>query len=190
MSLLILIPIRGIKSSMTRIRGKISADIVSTHVSNLFFNTLRLATKVGRVITLTSDIELKEKLESQNYQVVYDDGSSLNKAILSIIKKYEFTKLMILMPDLPGLNPNSIYKIQALMSVATNFIIPSFDRGTNVALISSEFAKKLPEMLYGKESSLKFREIAENHNLPLSIFRLKECSRDLDTVDDWLFWGL
>lgn len=186
--MLILIPLRGIDSSMSRIRKGIDPDLVSTAVRKYLDTYLQILNREERVVFLTSDRKLEMELLLENYEVRLDDGLSLNKAIFGTIATKDYTHVLILMPDLPGFTQLSFYKILQMTTISDNFIVPSYDSGTNIAFLSKEFIQISPVDLYGPYSSTRIKEIADRNEIPLYVFKLRECMRDLDTVEDWHFW--
>ncbi|MHA2253298.1 MAG: hypothetical protein ACXAD7_23250, partial [Candidatus Kariarchaeaceae archaeon] len=107
-----LVPIRGITTAMSKLRKSLNFDQVSEIVECLLVNTIHIVRDNGlKPIILTADMTLVRKLKSKNISSISDNGSSLNQAIVNAVSGLKDDRLILVMPDLPGLTVDSLGKI-------------------------------------------------------------------------------
>ncbi|MDH5403160.1 MAG: hypothetical protein OEZ01_16680 [Candidatus Heimdallarchaeota archaeon] len=182
----VVIPIRGICSSMKRLRLHLSNDVVDEIVDALFQKAIKVVLDNSFIpIVVTADTLLASKLADQEIIVYTDDGNSLNKAILDVIKNRRLTELFLVMPDLPGINNQNFKKILYLKDLYENIIVPTTDLGTAITSIPS---KILTQPVFGPNSSEKIKGLLDNSGHFYSIYHCQSLENDLDTIHDWAYW--
>lgn len=180
------IPIRGIKSAMSRLQDHVSATMRQKVVKYLFMQTVTVCQNLQLDFTvLTSDIELIEELNARNLNCYQDAGTSLNSAITEYIQKFNFEKLGLIMPDIPGMSIANLQKALYLLKLYDNILVPSIDQGTAVAVLHKEFWE---QRLLGENSAMKIQKYAKAQQIQVAVHIINDLSRDLDTYDDWQYF--
>ena len=180
---LIIIPTRGL-NSMQRLRKDVNAKMVDQIIETLLTQTLEVAKKTDlEILVLTSDKILD--LSKFDVTVFYDDGKSLNEAIVNGLKTLEYTHYLLIMPDLPGIDESLIKKVIHLNSIYPYIIVPTHDMGTALTVLPKfVFEQKL----FGPNSASRIIEYCDQNNLPLCVLETRATSHDLDTFDDLKLW--
>ena len=181
---LIIIPTRGL-NSMQRLRKDVNPKMVDLIIDTLLTQTLEVTTKTDLdILVLTSDRILD--LSKFDVTVFYDDGKSLNEAIVNGLKTLDYTNYLLIMPDLPGMDEPLIEKIIFMNSVFPYIIVPTHDMGTAIAVLPKfVFEQKL----FGPNSASRIIEYCDQNNLPLCVLETQGTNHDLDTVEDLKLWS-
>ena len=182
----IILPIKNLNQSKTRLRDSLSKNKIKNLTLNLMDQTINVAleAKVSNVLIISSDKTIESK-----YKVtfVYQENEDLNKAIKDGFEiSFSKNQIPIFLPcDLPLINKNNINNIKNIMN--KNFdvcIAPSkSDYGTNSLAWSNE-KKDLFYGFFGKNSYKKYTEYFSKNKL--NYFKLfdSELSFDLDTTEN------
>ena len=181
-----IVPVRGIITAMSKLRSSLDFDLVSKIVECLLVNTIHILRENGlKPIILTADNALIQKLNSKNISTISDSGNSLNQAIAKAVTGLKDDRIILIMPDLPGLNVDSLGKILHLSEIHPNIISPTSDNGTAIAVLPKLL---LQGKLFGKNSAIKLQNLAEKSGIPIAVIEMESCKRDMDTIEDWLYW--
>ncbi len=174
----VIVPFRGFNLSKTRLREALNDEMVSPVVFNMLVNTLQILDGLDPLL-LTADNTL------HGQRVIYDSGQDLNLAINQAISKINKKKIMLVMPDLPGLLREHIDKIMHLTKLHEYIIVPNDDGGTSIAILPKDIYR---ENLLGKNSSQKILEFANKNEIKIASYILSDIGTDLDTIDEWNIW--
>ncbi|MDP7196992.1 MAG: hypothetical protein QF864_12500 [SAR202 cluster bacterium] len=182
----IILPIKNLNQSKTRLRNSLSNNKIKNLTLNLMDQTINVAleAKVSNVLIISSDKTIESKLTKDKVTFVYQEDEDLNKAIKNGFEiSFSKNQIPIFLPcDLPLINKNNIKNIKNIMN--KNFdvcIAPSkSDFGTNSLAWSNE-KKELFYGFFGKNSYKKYTEYFSKNKL--NYFKLfdSELSFDLDT---------
>lgn len=182
----IIIPVRGIRAAMNRLRKHLDDLIVDRVVQTLLINTLTVVKNWDwNPMVLTADENLIHYLNSLEIQTVKDDGTSLNQAITNAVSKVDEVRFALIMPDLPGIESRHLQKITSLSRLYSHIICPTHDNGTAFAILPKE---ALQASLLGKYSSEKLYKYCNEHSVRVAMLEIHEMMRDLDTLDDYEYW--
>lgn len=170
---------------MTRLRKDLPDEVVNTLVKELFINTLDVLRKANlSIIAISPDNSIQELLHKDEH-LVTDDGTSLNTALEIATMKQPNQNYMLVMPDLPELNPKYLLRIQELAKIHCNLIVPTTDYGTSIALLPKNFFQ---QDFFGVGSYHKIMLYASEHKVPLSTYYISDLSRDIDTLEDYQYF--
>lgn len=179
-----LVPTRGLKTSMTRLRSDLPDIKVNQLVEALLSHTIDILNNFDlNIIIITADKSIS--LQYENINFVFDTGDDLNKAIIDAMKQYTSDRYFLVMPDLPGLSVNNINTILHLSKLHPYVICPTEDDGTAAGIFPKELLHK---RFLGPKSSAKFIEYANNNKISLSKIKIDELKIDLDDIDDYSTW--
>jgi len=182
----VIIPIRGIKKSMTRLRHKLEEDVVNDLVKQLLVNTIESLSNVSYPIyVLTSEKELKHELSNFEVNFSFDNGSGLNEAVSQMVKAHYYERYMLIMPDLPGISENEVEKLLKIQDISPYVIVPTQDHGTACALLPQSV---FPKQFFGKKSALKIIEYCDHNQIPLFKLANTKLLIDVDTIEDYDYW--
>ncbi len=148
----IILPIKNLNQSKTRLRNSLSNNKIKNLTLNLMDQTINVAleAKVSNVLIISSDKTIESKLTKDKVTFVYQEDEDLNKAIKNGFEiSFSKNQIPIFLPcDLPLINKNNIKNIKNIMN--KNFdvcIAPSkSDFGTNSLAWSNE--KKSCSMVF------------------------------------------
>lgn len=190
--ILVIIPIKDPSDSKTRLRSEMPSKFhkdVEYLVLDNFKRTITIIKELDLAFGIVSPskriLDLSEQLGSiYSYQ---DTGSGLNKAIKSALEHINgYTKILILMPDLPFLSPSSV---RELMNKTANYealIVPSYlselNNGTSALFLNLPFPH---EFCYGLNSHERHKEIFLTNNIKYESLLIEAMARDLDTLSDF-----
>ncbi|MHA2090131.1 MAG: hypothetical protein ACW98K_04665 [Candidatus Kariarchaeaceae archaeon] len=182
----IIIPVRGIRTAMNRLRKHLEDPIVDHIVQALLINTLTVVKNWNwKPIVLTADENLIHHLKSLEIQTVKDDGTSLNQAITNAVMKVDEARFALIMPDLPGIESRHLQKITHLSRLYSHIICPTQDNGTAFAILPKE---AFQASLFGKNSSKKLYKFCNEQRVRVAVLEIHKMLRDLDTLDDYEYW--
>jgi 2-phospho-L-lactate guanylyltransferase len=178
----IIIPYRGTISDKSRLHTDLNIEIleqllykVTQHVIS---EALRVA-DVDRVYVLTQKSYLKFQ---GNYVLLKDKGDELNSSVLRAIEEINEDVILIVMADLPLITSEKIDEILQ-KHIKDNKIIlaPTKDKGTSIICFHRE---TIFPGVFGKNSSIRFKEFFENHSVGIVLMSYNETYRDIDTLKD------
>lgn len=179
----LLIPIRGIRSSMTRLRRDLDDDTVDALVRKLLMQSLdAIPISDFEIIVLTSDTELARFLP---HNTMLDAGSSLNYAVKVAVESINSKRVALLMPDLPGNSSKVFNKIICVHHLFDQYIVPTCDDGVAFAILNRDI---WGEGLLGKDSYRHILEYCDQLGKQVASHIIHEINRDLDTIDDYNYW--
>jgi 2-phospho-L-lactate guanylyltransferase len=174
-----------LESAKSRLRDIISDDKLNQIILQLLKDTLHvLQVYVSNLHILTADVMINEVMDTEA-EIHFDDGKSLNRAIISAVNSIKADRFMLVMPDLPGLKEESIQKIVHLSNLHKNIIVPTGDGGTAIAILPADI---FHQSFFGENSSSKIVSYCEKNRVPIAELHLTELGRDFDTLDDWKYW--
>jgi len=180
----IIIPIRGLTKSMSRLRSDLTDSQVDQIVKYLFENTMHAINHLPYAkIVVTTDRSL-ESLYPE-YEYIYDDGRDLNDALEMVITTHSYTRYLMIMPDLPGLSAKELDKIVHLSQEIDYLIVNTADHGTAACLLPAPF---FMHKLFGQSSMDHILEFAKSNRIQVGKFEIKTLLNDLDTFDDLKYW--
>jgi len=190
---LIVVPMKSLDNSKSRIEKYISKEIKNKIVLKLFCNTL---SKINKVIdctdgefnlaVLTNCDEIIKVTRKKNIPIIKDKfDHSLSESIQfaadwAVEKKY--LSICIFPADIACINVDEIKTFIFFSNKSRSAIIsPSYDLGTNALYISPPNAIKFN---YGEKSFLSHIDLASNAGLNPVILYLDSIKYDVDNIND------
>ena len=155
---------------LTKLLRKITQKVID--------ETLKL-TEISKVYLLTrkSDVELEGEFE-----ILKDRGEELNDSIANALQEINEDIIVIIMADLPLITSHYIQEIINQYDKTHHIVLaPSEDKGTSIICFRKN--EVFPK-LFGKNSSLRFKEYYENLSIEITINEYIEAYRDIDTFKD------
>lgn len=198
--ILVLVPMKGVQASKSRLRQSFSTEIqplISELVHNLFVNTISSlkAAKVDYAVVSPSESILDLAKKHKSSFTFKDAGKDLNLALhLAIehifhLNKWKF--VFILTADLPFLVKESLEKIFSFFSDSNLTILPAplkndGTRGTSGLFLPVNIACNL-NFCFGHNSFFKFIQLFEKLGLTShswNIYNKNQMGFDLDDFSD------
>ena len=179
-----LVPIRGLNTSMSRLRHEIREEVLN----NLIFDLLTRTLDILRIhsipfIIVTADMSITP--EEFDCRVIYDHGNDLNEALVQAIDDLDNSMIGLVMPDLPGFKTTTLDKIKAVYNLHGSLVASTSDSGTAIAVLKREYYK---QKFFGPKSADRIISFAQSRNEAISKLEIQEIRRDLDTIEDYRFW--
>ncbi|MHA1203182.1 MAG: NTP transferase domain-containing protein [Candidatus Heimdallarchaeaceae archaeon] len=178
----IIIPYRGTISDKSRLRSDLNLIILEKLLSNVTQNVINEALKVKRIdkvyiLTQKSELEFHG-----NFEILIDKVGDLNGSILTALRDIDEETIVITMADLPLITSTHIEDvIENHVETSKVVLAPTEDKGTS--LICFNKTQIFPG-LFGKNSSLRFKEFFENNSFGIVLKAYEEAYRDIDTFKD------
>ncbi|MCE7743050.1 MAG: NTP transferase domain-containing protein [Candidatus Heimdallarchaeota archaeon] len=178
----IIIPYRGTVSDKSRLRSDLNLTILEQLLSNITQNVIYEALKVkgiDKVYVLTQKSELEFY---GNFEILIDRVGDLNGSILTALREIDEETIVITMADLPLITSTHIENIlENHIKTSDVVLAPTEDKGTSLVCFSKTHS--FPG-LFGKNSSLRFKEFFENNSIGIALLTYNEAYRDIDTFKD------
>ena len=182
MSKAIIIPYRGSISDKSRLHSNLNIEILEKLLhkvtQKVIYETLQVA-DIDRVYILTQ----KSNLQFHgDYTILKDKGNELNSSVKSAIEEIHEEIIIIVMADLPLITSDKINEILHKHITTSRIILaPTEDKGTSIICFQR---KTIFPGLFGKNSSIRFKEFFDNHSDGLDLMDYDEAYRDIDTFKD------
>ncbi|MHA2504633.1 MAG: hypothetical protein ACXAE3_17400, partial [Candidatus Kariarchaeaceae archaeon] len=171
-----LIPVRGLKTAMTRIRQHVEDEQVDHITLKLLNNTVQCLREASLpFVILTADKAITKELYQSD--VIYDSGEDLNNAMEHAISRIDGDYFGIIMPDLPGLTLRNLRRFLSIYQIHGSVVIPTEDEGTAMAILKRSY---FAESFFGPRSSSKIIEYANQQSDGVAKLIVEELKRDLD----------
>jgi len=190
---LIVIPMKSLGASKSRLEKHLPKNIKDKIVLKLFCNTLEKIKNVidyidgsFNLVVLTNCEEISEITRKKNIQIIkdkYDKNLSFSLQFAAEwASKRKYLSMCIFPADIAGLNIEDI-KTFLLYSNKDRYAVlcPSYDLGTNALFISPPNAIKFN---FGKKSFLSHINLASNAGLKPVILSLESIKYDIDNMID------
>jgi len=178
----ILIPYRGTQKDKSRLR----IDLDDKLVDSLLNKTIKHVVKEVSKVRMEKTIYLLTKMENIDFNeintILQDQSNDLNIAIEEAIREIEEEIIVIIMADLPLIKTENLEKIIKLHRKEGKIIIaPSPDNGTSILCFNKKI--KFP-FLFGKNSSLRFKENFKGNRIDFQLLTHEKSYNDIDTFKD------
>jgi 2-phospho-L-lactate guanylyltransferase len=186
----VLVPVRSIAGAKKRLAGLLDEgrrEALALAMLEDMLAALQAATRVDRVVVISSDAALRRRAEGLGAHVL-DEGEplGLNAAVSMAARRLEAegtTRLLVIPGDVPLLDP---FEIDALFEVdAARYpviLVPSASAtGTNGLVLSPPTAL---DFVFEGESLSAFRTQCRERSLELLLLCLEGFAMDLDTPAD------
>lgn len=193
LSFSIILPIKNLNQSKTRLRHSLSNQNIKDLTLNLMNKTINVAleAEIKNIFILSSDKTIKSQLIDKKATFVYQKEGDLNKAVkngfdLSFSKEHT----PIFLPcDLPLINKANILNIKTIMNNKFDVCIaPSeSDFGTN-CLAWSYKKKNLFHGFLGKYSYNRYKDFFFKNRLKYFSLDNPELAFDLDTSENLAYF--
>ena len=178
----IIIPYRGTISDKSRLHTDLEQSLLESLLHNVTQHVLQEALGVkgvDRVYLLTQKNNLGFR---GNYERLLDKGEGLNDSIQNMLYEIKEEVRIIIMADLPLVTSQNIQEVIDY-HISTNDVVlaPTEDNGTSIICFNKNI--NLPR-LFGKNSSLRFKEYFKNNEIGFNLLNYRESYRDIDTFKD------
>ncbi len=178
----IIIPYRGTILDKSRLHSVLDLKILEQLLNKVTQNVLNEVLQIegiDKVYVLTH----KSELEFQgNYDLLKDKGKELNDSILHALDDIEQEIVTIVMADLPLIKSTHIEEIlEDYLKTNSVILAPTEDKGTSIICFNKTYG--FPG-LFGKNSSLKFKDFFERNPEGIILKTYREAYRDIDTFKD------
>ncbi|MBO9360867.1 MAG: 2-phospho-L-lactate guanylyltransferase [Thermoflexus sp.] len=192
MSIWLLIPIKRLERSKSRMASALSSSARQRLVWRLARRTLRVVARVpeARPLVISADLRVLALARSLGLDTYFDVWEELNRALKAARRyavRHGAEAIGVLPVDLLGLTVEAVRDlIRAGFSDRGLVLVPDrWGRGTNALLV------RPPEAIsfrFGPGSLEAFRSQAEAVGLPVRILPHEALAYDLDTPADWAAW--
>lgn len=178
----ILIPFRGTQKDKSRLRIDLDDKLVDTLLNKTIKHVLKEVSK----LRMEKTIYILTKMENIDFDeintILKDQSNDLNNAVEDAIKEIEEEIIVIIMADLPLIKTENIAEIISFHRMEGKIIIaPSPDNGTSIICFNKKI--KFP-FLFGKNSSLNFKENFKRNRRNFQLLNYEEAYKDIDTFKD------
>ena len=178
----ILIPFRGTQKDKSRLRIDLDDKLVDTLLNKTIKHVLKEVSK----LRMEKTIYILTKMENIDFDeintILKDQSNDLNNAVEDAIKEIEEEIIVIIMADLPLIKTENITEIINFHRMEGKIIIaPSPDNGTSIICFNKKI--KFP-FLFGKNSSLNFKENFKRNRRNFQLLNYEEAYKDIDTFKD------
>ncbi|PKO07569.1 MAG: 2-phospho-L-lactate guanylyltransferase [Chloroflexi bacterium HGW-Chloroflexi-3] len=191
MSLWVIIPVKPLRRSKSKLTNILSEEDRAILYLNLYENTLKALKQIKvphQVLVVSKDSSVLSLARSYNAKTLQEDGDSgLNLALkkaIQVVKAYSAQSVLILPADLPFITKEDIEGVMEY-SVEYSFMLISPDRkmsGTNLLFMSP------PDMIdfsYGPGSFERHVRQAQAQNVHLEVRKFDSAELDIDSPEDF-----
>ncbi|TFF84679.1 hypothetical protein EU523_01400 [Candidatus Heimdallarchaeota archaeon] len=195
-----LIPFKGITIAKNRLRREIGKELTELICKRLVNRILKIIVSLEMIsqtfLLLKNRTEIEtfipEKLR-EKIRIINDQKTSLNGSITYFLKEKQKNKrnqekkrVVIIMPDVPGLEKKIIVKFITTTPKEHIGIYPLKEEGTAMIIMNLEKHSAF-RALFGEESHLKYRQLCQKENYSYkNDFRPKLI--DIDNKETLLNW--
>ncbi len=182
MSKAIIIPYRGTVTDKSRLRSNLDEIILERLLKEVTQNVIHEVLKIrgiDKVYVLTQKSELEFE---GNFEILKDKGKELNDSISLALEEIEEETIVIVMADLPLITANHIEDIiNKYKKTLKAILAPTADKGTSIICFRRK--EKFPKV-FGRNSSLRFKEFFERNSIGITVNKYNKAYRDIDTFKD------
>ncbi len=190
---LIVVPMKSLDESKSRLEKYIPREIINKIVLKLFLNTITIIQKTTNSIeknyklaVVTKSNEIVNLIKKKNLTIIDDTSASFLSDSIRIssiwAKNNGFSSICIIPADIANPDLSDLITLFSYPKKNRSAVIcPSYDLGTNAMIISPPNSISYD---YGKNSFLKHLESANNAGLNPVILNLKSLKYDIDNFND------
>jgi 2-phospho-L-lactate guanylyltransferase len=185
------LPIKDLLDTKTRLKSALASKyfpLIEKLVEICFTNTVNIIKTVNCPFGVISpSISILGQIRKSGAVFTFQDsGIDLNRALTTAIQEIlQDQPVLIMMPDLPFLDPVFFHTILKETKNVDALIIPSVSQNNDFG--TAALYLREPNLLkfeFGNNSSRRFQYKAESIGLKYKLLNLSPYSRDLDTLDD------
>lgn len=190
MSLWVVIPVKPLRRSKSKLTNVLSEDERTLLNFQLYENTLKVLSEISiphQKLVVSKDSSVLALARNYNAKTLQEDGESgLNGALkksIQVIGAYSAQKVMILPADLPFITKEDLEGVMSYEAEPPFFLI-SPDRkmsGTNLLFISPP---DLIEFSFGTGSFERHVRQAQLNNATIEVRKFNGSELDIDSPDD------
>ncbi len=184
-----ILPLRSLRDGKRRLRSVLPDDERLALVRHVFEHTLRTIREAGvvdRIYVVSPDADVLAWLQRFRVSPVSQPNQGLNAGLeyarQALLTRYQPDMLMVVLPDLPLIEPSNVKAIVGMGVERTAVLAPDrHNQGTNVLLIRP--ADALP-FCFGAGSLAQHIAAAYARGLAVSLYRAPGTAFDVDVPDD------
>jgi 2-phospho-L-lactate guanylyltransferase len=189
MTTIALLPLRSLRDGKQRLRDALAPAARTELVQALCvraLNALRESRCVDQIVVVSPDPELLVWVQSFNVWPVLQPDQGLNNGLEHarqvVLGQTRFSTLLIVLPDLPLIQPDDVCGLVALGDDQTVVVAPDrHERGTNALLLRPP---DLLPFMFGEGSRHRHETAAMERGLTMRYYSSPSITLDLDTPDD------
>lgn len=191
MSLWVIVPVKPLRQSKSKLTNILSEDERATLNLKMYENTLLVLKDIQiphQVLVVSKDTSVLSIARSFKARTLQEDGDSgLNLALkkaIQVVKAYSAQSVFILPADLPFITKEDIEGMMGF-SNGNSFMVISPDRkmsGTNLLFMSPP---DLIEFSYGPGSFERHVRQAQSQNTHLEVRKSDSAELDIDSPEDF-----